>query len=159
MKGGNQMATTRRTEAELLQREDEKIAKARERKAQLRKRQTIKEKSAINNEYFRSKAQKERTRRLIQKGALAETYFEQQNGSIDEFENLLKQMVKKPDVIVLIELNKPKKTDNITDVSKIDDNTDITVNQSEKYNNTINMSDIQKIENDILAEINKKLEN
>lgn len=56
------------------------------------------------SKYFEnSKARKERTRLLIQKGALLDKYFETENLSVDDTENLLKIFSK------YVNSNKPDK--------------------------------------------------
>lgn len=49
------------------------------------------------------KDRRERTRRLIQNGALAEKYLNSENATPEEFENLLKQLIEIPQIQNIIQ--------------------------------------------------------
>lgn len=49
------------------------------------------------------KDRRERTRRLIQNGALAEKYLNSENTTPEEFENLLKQLIEVPQIQNIIQ--------------------------------------------------------
>lgn len=64
-----------------------------QKKQKLQEKMNREERSIKQQEYLQhSKERKARTRRLIQKGALLEKYFEIDNLSVDETEEFLKQI-------------------------------------------------------------------
>ena len=69
------------------------------------------EKKKIAKDYFATPARRERTHRLIEKGAIAEKYFQHQEGSIADFSELLDKLVSNPNVVNLIALIKSEIAD------------------------------------------------
>ena len=132
------------------------------------------EKKKIAKEHFATPARRERTHRLIEKGALSEKYFEHQEGSIEDFAELLDKLFSNENVVKLVALikseivdskveNNETKTDdninNIIDIPKVENDNITDVNGTENISNPIDISAIVKGEIDMLTELNKHLQN